>query len=96
LRCAGIRLTPDDAGKRYRQATRWRYPAAFYHCGLVLEQRGDGELAPAVFRQGAELRDCDATLKYVQLAQRGKPADADMTLRAQQCVARPLQASQLS
>jgi TonB family protein len=85
----------DDAGKLYQTATRWRYPAAFYHYGLVLEQRGDGDLAMAVFRQGAELGDCDATQKYVQLAQRGTPAAADMTLRARQCAARPVQAPQL-
>lgn len=85
----------EEAGALYKKATQWRFPAAFYHYGLVLEQRGDGDLAAAVFRQGAELGDCDAVQKYAPLAPRSKPGETDWTLRAQQCAARPVLAQQL-
>ena len=84
-----------EAARLYRKATQWRYPAAYYHYGLVLEQRGDDALATAVFRQGAELGNCEAAVKYVQMRQAhattraaGKP-DAVWDQRAQWCTARP-------
>lgn len=85
----------DGAAKLYQKAMQARYPAAFYHYGLVLEQRGDDALAAAVFRQGAEVGSCEAVLKYVQR----KPApatapvagasEASLELRAKACAARP-------
>jgi len=84
-----------EAARLYRKAMQWRYPPAYYHYGLVLEQRGDTDLAAAVFRQGAELGNCDAVVKYVQLRQvsgttpaAGTP-DAMWAQRAQWCKARP-------
>jgi TonB family protein len=84
-----------EAARLYQKAMQWRYPPAYYHYGLVLEQRGDTDLAAAVFRQGAELGNCDAVVKYVQLRQvsgttpgAGTP-DASWAQRAQWCQARP-------
>jgi TonB family protein len=84
-----------EAARLYQKAMQWRYPPAYYHYGLILEQRGDTDLAAAVFRQGAELGNCDAVVKYVQLRQvsgttpaAGTP-DAAWALRAQWCQARP-------
>lgn len=86
---------PDQAAKLYQKAMRWRYPPAYYHYGRLLEQRGDTDLAAAVFRQGAELGHCDAMLRYVALRQvagstpaAGTP-DADWSQRAARCAARP-------
>lgn len=85
----------DAAARLYEKATRWRYPPAFYRYGLVLEQRGEYALAAAVFRQGAELGDCDAVRKYLLLqpAQGAVPAagepGTDWNARAQRCKARP-------
>lgn len=77
---------PEEAATLYQKAMQSRLPPAYYRYGLVLEQRGDDELALAVFRQGAELGDCDAIVKYVQL----RPAPgAPWELRAQACAARP-------
>jgi TonB family protein len=85
----------DQAHKLYRKAMQWRLPAAYYHYGRLLEQRGDDELATAVFLQGATLGDCDATAKYAQLrhvpgsaAAAGTP-DAYWDQRAQACAAQP-------
>ncbi len=85
-----------EAASLYEKAMRWRYPPAFYHYGLVLEQRGDTELAAAVYRQGAELGNCDAVLKYVELKfvagttpAAGSP-DAGWVQRAAGCKARPV------
>jgi hypothetical protein len=61
----------------------------------MLEQRGDTDLAAAMFRQGAVLGDCDAVMKYVQLRQVAgtTPAagsiEADWAQRAQSCRTRP-------
>jgi TonB family protein len=86
---------PAEAAKLYQKAMQWRYPPAYYHYGLVLEQRGDTDLAAAVFRQGAELGDCDAVVKYVQVRQvagttpvAGSP-EAHWEQRAQWCKTRP-------
>ena len=88
---------PEDAAKLYQTATQSRYPAAFYRYGLVLEQRGDDALAAAVFRQGAELGDCDAVINYVRVRQPARPApvkaanvapEVDWAQRAQACAAR--------
>lgn len=91
----------EEAGKLFEKGTQWRYPDAFYHYGLVLQQRGDTDLAAAVFQQGADLGSCDATVKYVQLRQvqgvkpvPGSP-EARWDLRAQRCSARPALAAQL-
>ncbi|MFK3737924.1 TonB family protein [Massilia sp. TN1-12] len=56
----------EQAAALYRKAMQARYPAAFYRYGLLLEQRGDDQLATAVYFQGAQLGDCDAARKYVQ------------------------------
>jgi TonB family protein len=91
----------DEAAGLYKKATQWRFPEAFYHYGLVLQQRGDTDLAAAVFLQGAELGSCDAVLKYVQVHQvQGSKAaagtpDAQWAQRAQACAARPALAAQL-
>jgi len=84
-----------EAARLYQKAMQWRYPPAYYHYGLILEQRGDTDLAAAVFRQGAELGNCEAVVKYVQLQQvsgttpaAGTP-DAAWAQRAQWCKARP-------
>jgi TonB family protein len=88
----------EAAAKLYQKAMQWRYPPAYYHYGLALEQRGEADLAVAVYRQGAELGDCDAVVKYVQLrpaqtaagaAAAGKP-EAYWDQRAQWCKARPV------
>ena len=98
---AGRAGAADQAGaaKLYQKAMQWGYPVAFYRYGLILEQRGDTALAAAVFRQGAQLGDCDATLKYVQLRTTprttpaaGKPdvyPDAYFDQHATLCAARP-------
>lgn len=85
----------DEAAGLYRKAMQWRYPAAYYHYGRILEQRGDDTLAAAVFRQGAELGNCDATLKYAQTLQSqgttpaaGSP-EAYLAERARRCQAIP-------
>lgn len=91
----------DEAAKLYQKAMRWRYPPAFYRYGLVLEQRGDTDLAAAVFLQGAQLGDCGAVAKYVQLKQVAGTTPAAGTLdaywrqRAQGCAARPALPQQL-
>lgn len=81
------------AAKLYQKAMQWRYPPAYYHYGLVLERRGDTGLAAVVFRQGAELGNCAASLKYLQLRQggapEGDPSEARIALRAAQCGAAP-------
>lgn len=82
---------PDGAAKLYQKAMRWRYPAAYYRYGRLLEQNGDTELAAVAYRHGAELGDCDATLKYVQARalQAAQPGtDAYWARRAQACAAR--------
>lgn len=85
-------VAPDEAATLYKQAMQSRYPAAFYRYGLVLEQRGDNALAAAVFRQGAELGDCDAVIRYTQVRQASTPPAAtpgvDWEQRAQSCAAR--------
>lgn len=92
---AGRAGDADQAGaaKLYQKAMQWRYPPAYYHYALVLEQRGDTALAGVVFRQGAELGNCDALVKYVQLRQGPAPAantpDAGLVQRAAWCAARP-------
>lgn len=53
----------DRAAALYRQAMRSRHPAAFYRYGVILERRGDEDLAAAAFRQGAVLGDCRAALR---------------------------------
>jgi len=85
----------DGAARLYQKAMRWRYPAAYYHYGRMLEQRGDTDLAAVVFRQGAEKGDCDAVGKYVQIKQlqgttpaAGTP-EAAWNQRALWCAARP-------
>jgi TonB family protein len=91
----------EAAAKLYQKALQWRYPPAYYHYGLALEQRGDTELALAAYRQGAELGDCDAVVKYVQLRPAsGAPSAAgksgvDWEQRAQWCKARPVLAGRL-
>jgi TonB family protein len=84
-----------EAARLYEKAMQWRYPPAYYHYGLILEQRGDTDLASAVFRQGAELGNCDAVVKYVQLRQvagtapaAGSP-EAYWAQRAEWCRTRP-------
>jgi TonB family protein len=85
----------EQAARLYEKAMQWRYPPAYYHYGLVLEQRGDTELAAAVFRQGADMGDCDAVVKYVQLRQVvgttpvAGSVEASWDQRAQWCKARP-------
>ena len=82
----------DEAARLYEKATRWRYPAAYYHYGRILEQRGDDALAAALFRKGAELGNCDATVRYLQAQQTtsATPApQADWAQRAQLCATRP-------
>jgi len=83
----------DGAATLYRKATQWRYPLAYYRYGLILEQRGETDLAAAVFRQGAELGNCEATVKYAALrqAQGTTAADApvvDWQQRARSCATR--------
>lgn len=84
-----------EATRLYQKAMQWRYPPAYYHYGLVLEARGDTDLAAEVFRRGAELGNCEAVVKYVQLRQVSgtTPApdtvDAAWAQRAQWCGARP-------
>nr|WP_314544394.1 TonB family protein [uncultured Massilia sp.] len=87
---------PDEAAVLYRKAMQARYPHAFNRYGLVLEQRGDTDLAGAVFRRGAEMGDCDATVNYVRLRQpqaAATPAaealETYLAQRAQACAARP-------
>jgi len=89
---------PDEPAALYQKAMQARYPAAFYRYGLVLEQRGDLALAAAVFRQGAELGDCAAVVKYVQVRQPPGPAavkaasdalETNWDQRALACAARP-------
>lgn len=88
---------PDKAAKLYQRAMQWRYPPAYYHYGRLLEQRGDTDLAAAVYRQGAELGSCDAVLRYVALHQvagttpAAGTSDADWRQRAAGCAARPAQ-----
>jgi len=92
---AGRSGAVDQAGaaKLYQKAMQWHYPPAYYHYGLVLEQRGDTALAAVVFRQGADLGDCPALAKYVQLRQGSAPAagspDAALDQRAKSCAAQP-------
>ena len=77
------------AARLYQRAMQWHYPPAYHRYGLVLEQRGDTDLAGIVFRQGADLGSCDAVLKVVQL--RPVPAsgtpDAGLEQRATHCAA---------
>ncbi|MGH8854093.1 MAG: TonB family protein [Telluria sp.] len=86
---------PEEVAKLYQKAMQASNPAAYYRYGLLLEQRGDDALAAAVFRQGAEMGDCDATLKHAQLRQaEGATAaagtrDAFLEQRATSCAARP-------
>ncbi len=83
----------DELAGLYQKAMQSRYAAAFYQHGLLLERRGDDAMAAAVFRQGAELRDCRAVLKVAQLrpAQETVPAasafDAELDQRAKMCAA---------
>lgn len=91
---AGLADQGEAAGL-YQKAMQWRYPPAYYRYGLVLEARGDTDLAAEVFRRGAERGNCEAVLKYVQLRQvsgttpaAGTP-DAAWAQRAQWCAARP-------
>ncbi len=92
---AGRAGDADQAGaaKLYQKAMQWRYPAAYYHYGLVLERRGDTGLAAVVFRQGAVLNNCAATLKYVQLRPAYPPAagtsDLAIDMVAHWCAAQP-------
>ena len=87
--------TPDEASSLYQKAMQWRHPAAYYHYGLLLEERGETPMATAVFRQGADMGNCDAVMKYVQLrpAQGTTPAgtnrEALLDQRAAWCTARP-------
>jgi hypothetical protein len=91
----------EEAARLYQKAMRWRYPAAYYHYGLILEGRGDDALATAVFRQGAELGNCDAAVKYVQMRQAqgttraADKSDAVWDQRVQSCAARPALPPQL-
>lgn len=80
----------DEVSRLYQKAMQWRYPAAYYQYGLLLERRGDDGLAAAVFRQGAELGDCHAVLKFLQLRQTqgatpADAADARLEQRARPC-----------
>ena len=91
----------NESARLYQKAMRWRYPLAYYHYGLILEQRGDPGLAAAVFRQGTELGNCDATVKYVRTRQAqgttsaaGTP-EAYWDQRAQWCLGRPELPAQL-
>lgn len=91
----------DEPARLYEKAMRWRYPPAFYRYGLVLEKRGDTDLAGAVFLQGAYLGDCNAVMKYVQVKMvagatpaAGTP-DAYWSGRAQSCASRPVPPQQL-
>lgn len=84
----------DEAARLYQKAMQARNPAAYYHYGRLLERRREDVLAAAVFRQGADLGDCDAVLKYVQLRQALGSAPAAGTVdtyrpRADACAARP-------
>ena len=60
-------LDRDESVRLYERGMQARHAPAFYRYGLILEQRGDEALAAAVFRHGANMRDCDAVLKYLQL-----------------------------
>jgi TPR repeat protein len=93
---AGRAGAPDEeeAVRLYQKAMQARNPAAYYHYGRVLEARKDAVLAAAVFRQGADLGDCDAVAKYLQLRQlqASEPAAGTFDLylqRAEWCAARP-------
>ena len=72
-----------EVTRLYQKAMGSRYPAAYYHYGLMLERRGDDALAAAVFRQAAELGNCEAVLKLAQLRQAQGSADAVADQRAQ-------------
>ncbi|WP_332876112.1 TonB family protein [Massilia sp. S19_KUP03_FR1] len=90
---AGRAGDADQAGaaKLYQKAMQWRYPPAYYHYGMVLEQRGDTALAAVVLRQGADMGNCAASLKYLQLRQgagpAGDPSEARIELLATRCSA---------
>lgn len=94
---AGRAGAPDleGAAKLYQRGMQARHADAFYHYGLVLEQRGEAALAVAVFRQGAEVGSCEAVVKYVQVrpaaAATGVAGASDTALaqRATACAARP-------
>lgn len=86
---------PDEAAVLYRKAMQARWPDAFYRYGLVLEQRGETDLASVVLRRGAELGNCEAAVHYERLRQpqaTATPAadriDAYLTQRARACAAR--------
>jgi len=85
----------DGAARLYQKAMQWRYPPAYYRYGLILEQRGDIALATAVYRQGADLGDCEAVVKYAQMrpaqgaAPSSGPVAVDWEQRARSCQARP-------
>lgn len=83
----GGALNEDAAAALYQNAMRWRYPPAFYHYGRLLEGRGDSDMALAVFRQGAELGDCNAVIKYVEIRQ-AQPVAVEPGTREAQFLAR--------
>lgn len=60
----------------YQVAMQSRHRAAFYHYGLIMERRGD-PMAAAVMLRGAELGDCQAVLKIVQLQAAGADLAGD-------------------
>jgi TPR repeat protein len=89
---AGRDGSPDEERvmQLYLSAMGSRYRPAFYQYGLIMERRGD-PMAAAVFLRGAELGDCQAMLKTMQLQAAGadfagrSPA-ADLAQRAEFCV----------
>ena len=84
----------DEVAKLYQKAMQSRYGAAFYQYGLLLEGRGDDGLAAAVFRQGAEIGDCRAVVKYGQVRQAQETSsaagmsEAQLGLRVRMCAAK--------
>lgn len=66
-------------------AMKARDPAAFYRYGLVMEQRGEADLASALFRHGKRLGDCRSALRYLRIRAGSDPA----ALAALQSTIRP-------
>ena len=78
---------PDEALELYQEAMRARDAAAFYHYGHALEQRGNAELAVAMFRHGEGQGDCEAALRMSRI--RGAQASRAPDFEARSPVRRP-------
>jgi hypothetical protein len=65
----GGRASEEEVARLYRTAMASRYSPAYYQFGLLQERQGDDAIAAAAFLRAAELGDCRAALKSIQLQQ---------------------------